>query len=59
MDNRKAMAQRTVMCLYSVDVADEHAGDYLPPRIEVVRVAVERGFAASDGGMTLPDWDII
>lgn len=53
------MAQRTVMCLYSVDVADEHAGDYLPPRIEVVRVAVERGFAASDGGMTLPDWDII
>lgn len=33
---------------------------YLPPQIEVVTVAVEQGFSASNnGGMQLPDWDII
>lgn len=33
---------------------------YIPPQMEVITVFVEQGFSTSnDGGMTLPDWDII
>lgn len=32
----------------------EGGGIYASPSIEVTEIAVERGFAASDGGMTVP-----
>lgn len=62
MDNQKVMVHPIMMHLAGEGASDNRRGTtvYLPPQIEVVTVAVERGFAASNGGgMQLPDWDII
>ena len=33
--------------------------EYESPMVEVLEVAVEQGFANSNGGPSLPEWDII
>ena len=32
---------------------------YEAPDIEIINVMVEQGFGNSEGGTTLPDWEII